>query len=111
MAFDVVTPAKLGTAPLTSGATTIYTVPAYSKAILKDLDICNNSTSKTNVTVYLVPAGSTPGPTNILIPGVEIPANSIMQWTGTQVLNVGDSIAASSTVLGTNIFASGAEVN
>jgi hypothetical protein len=44
----------------------------------------------------------------VLIPNVTIPANSIFQWTGTQILNAGDMIQAVASGLGCNLIASGA---
>jgi siroheme synthase (precorrin-2 oxidase/ferrochelatase) len=42
MAFDVITPTKLGQAAITVGVTTLYTVPAATRTLLKELSIANS---------------------------------------------------------------------
>jgi hypothetical protein len=104
-AFQIVTPAKFGQAALATTLTLIYQVPALTLAYLKDIDIPNGSSGSIQVTVYI---GNGATPSNVLIPNVTIPANSIFQWTGTQILNAGDMIQAVASALGCNIIASGA---
>lgn len=76
--------------------------------MLKAIDLPNTASAPARVTVYLVPSGGSPGAGNVLIPSVRIPGNGIFQWTGTQVMNEGDTIQATSSAAGTAIQASGA---
>ncbi len=111
MAFDVVTPTKLGRGQIdtTPTKTTVYTTPASTRTIVKTIDLCNTSTGGLTVTVYLVQSGGTAGATNTLIPTITIPINGYYQWTGAQVLNAGDTIQATASGAGITINASGGE--
>jgi hypothetical protein len=103
--FQIVTPVKLGQVAIGVTNTLVYTVPANMAAYLKDIDIPNTTTAAITVTVYI---GSGTATANILIPAVSIPANSIFQWTGTQILNAGDTIVAAASAAGCNAIVSGA---
>jgi hypothetical protein len=109
MAFNLITPAKLS-APtsITTGLTTLFTVAAATLAMLKDMDICNTTGAPIAVTVYLVPSGASAGASNALLSSVSVPANSTLQWTGTQHLNAGDSVQVLAASTGLTIHCSGA---
>ncbi len=102
--LQLVTPVKFGQVPIGIVSTLIYTVPTNMAAYLKDIDIPNTTAAPIAVTVYI---GTGVLPANVLIPGVTIPANSIFQWTGTQILNAGDSINAIASATGCNAIVSG----
>jgi hypothetical protein len=104
-AFQIVTPAKFCQIAIGMTITPGYTVPNLMVTYLKDIDIPNTTGAAILVTVY-IGNGSTGA--NVLIPNVTIPANSIFQWTGTQILNTGDMIQAVASGLGCNLIASGA---
>jgi hypothetical protein len=105
-AFQIVTPTKLAQGAVGVAQTVIYTVPANMVAYLKDIDISNTALAPVSVTVW---AGVGLSASTQLIPGSLIPAASIFQWTGTQILNAGDTIAAQASAAGCNIFVSGAQ--
>lgn len=110
MAFQTVTPVKLGQAAITTGVTTLYTVPASTRTFVKDIDICNTSSSTSaTVTVYLVPSAGTAGTSNMLVPTVIIPPNGMFQWSGNQILNAGDTIQIVASATGCTINAGGGE--
>lgn len=109
MAFDVITPSKLGQSALTTAPITVYTVPALERAILKTIDICNTNSVTVTATVYLVPSGDSSSTGNTLIPSISITANGMFQWAGAQVLEAGDTIEAVSSVSGVTINISGAQ--
>jgi len=110
MAFDVITPVKMGQAAITTGVTTLYTVPTLTRTFVKDIDICNTSSSASaTVTVYLVPSGGTAGTGNTLAPGVTIPPNGMFQWSGNQIMNAGDTIQIIASATGCTINAGGGE--
>lgn len=104
--FQFVIPTKLGQVAIGIVNTLVYTVPANMAAYLKDIDIPNTTAAAIAVTVYI---GSGTAAVNILIPGVSIPANSIFQWTGTQILNAGDTIIAIASAAGCNAIVSGGQ--
>lgn len=111
MAYDTITPARFGAAELavSPSFTTIRTTPSLARDILKSIDIANNNATPAVVSVYLVPSGGTPGDSNRLIPAVVIPANTIFQWTGSQVVDEGGTMRATSSVPGVTLTASGGE--
>lgn len=111
MAFDVITPKKLGVGEVavSPSITVLSTVDVSSRDIVKNIDITNTNSVDVTANVYLVPSGGAPAVANSLLYGVTIPANGIVQWFGTQVLNAGDSVQASASVSGVTMHVSGGE--
>jgi hypothetical protein len=109
MAFDVITPAKLGQAAITTGVTTLYTVPANTRTLLKEFSIANTTGSPINVRVFLVPAAGTAGTGNAFLYDVPVPDANALQYDGVQVMNAGDTIQIQAAGAGLTIVASGAE--
>lgn len=109
MAFDVITPVKLGRGAIGTSLSTPYTVPSSTRGLVKNIDICNTTAVDRLVKVYLVPSGDSAGTANSLMYDVTIPANGIFQWTGIQVLNAGDTIQVSADAVGCTINVSGGE--
>jgi hypothetical protein len=109
MAFDVITPAKLGQAAITTGVTTLYTVPASTRTLLKEFSIANTTGSPINVRVFLVPAAGTAGTGNAFLYDVPVPDANALQYDGVQVMNAGDTIQIQAAGAGLTIVASGAE--
>jgi hypothetical protein len=109
MAFDVITPTKLGQAAITAAVTTLYTVPAATRTFVKDIDIANTTAGALTVRVFLVPSAGAAATTNALFYDVSMAANSTMQWVGVQILNAGDTIQIQASAGGLTITASGAE--
>jgi len=110
MAFDVITPANLGRGAIatTPTLTTLYTVPALTRAMVKDIDVANTSTTAMlNISLYLVPSGDAAGTGNMLLPSSDIPPKGNLQWTGSQVLNAGDKIQATGSAAGLTVHISG----
>ncbi len=109
MAFQNLTPVKLGQAAITTGVTTLYTVPANARALVKELNIANTTSGAIAVRVFLVPAAGTAGTTNALLYDAAVAANDALQYNGIQVLNAGDTIQIQAASAGLTISASGAE--
>jgi len=109
MAFDVITPAKLGQAAITTSVTTLYTVPASTRTLLKEFSIANTTAAAINVRVFLVPSAGTAGTSNAFLYDVSIPANNTIQYNGIEVLNAGDTIQIQAASAGLTIIASGGE--
>lgn len=109
MAYQRITPAKLAVAAITAGTTTVYTTPASTRTMVKEIDICNTTGGALTVNVHLVPSGGAAGTANALLYGTSINANSTLQWSGVQVLNAGDTIQVQGSGLGLTILASGGE--
>lgn len=100
---------KMAKAAITTALATVYTTPASTRALMKTIDVANTTAVAVAVTVHLVDSGGAAATSNQIIPGVSVPANSIMQWTGLQVLATGDFIRVVASATGCNIFISGAE--
>jgi hypothetical protein len=109
MAFQNITPTKLGQAAITTGVTTLYTVPASTRALLKEFSIANTTGAAINVRVFLVPAAGTAGTDNAFLYDVAVPANNTLQYNGIEVLNAGDTIQVQAASAGLTIIASGAQ--
>jgi hypothetical protein len=109
MAFQNITPIKLGQAAITTGVTTLYTVPASTRTLLKEFSIANTTGAPINVRVFLVPAAGTAGTSNAFLYDVPIPNANVLQYNGIEVLNAGDTIQIQAAATGLTIIASGAE--
>jgi len=110
MAYQTVTPVKLGQGSVAITNTTRYTVPASTRTFVKDITICNTSNSNTaSVSVYLVPYGNTAAPANLLLSNISIVPNGVFQWAGSQIMNAGDFIQDIAIVIGCTINISGGE--
>jgi hypothetical protein len=111
MAYDEITPIKLSTSALPADPTVdiLYTVLAKSRVFLTTIDVCNTTAASLDAYIYLVPSGGSPSTSNLLIPGVDITANSMMQWTGAQILNEGDTIRGKGSAVGITVNISGGE--
>jgi hypothetical protein len=109
MAYQTVTPAKLGRLAIGTSAGTVYQAPAATRTFLKDFDVCNTTAAAQLLTVYIVDTGDVPSTGNALLYLASIPANSTLQWTGNQILHPGDSLQAQASAFGLTIRASGGE--
>ena len=109
MAFDVITPTNLGQAAITVGVTTLYTVPASTRTLLKEFSIANTTAAAINVRVFLVPSAGAAGTANAFLYDVAVPNNNALQYDGIQVMNAGDTIQIQAASAGLTITASGAE--
>jgi len=106
---------QLGQAAITTGATTLYTVPGATVAILKSFDICNTTTLAIDVRVHLVPNGGSQNTNNALLYDFRIVGKAgsgggIFGWEGEQVLAAGATIQIQATAAGLTITASGVEI-
>lgn len=92
---------------MTTAVETLYTVPTGYQMNISEIDVTNTSAGTLTVTVYLVPSGSTAGASNALLSTVSVAANSIYQWKGSQVLNIGDSIQSLASATTMTIMVTG----
>ena len=109
MAFQDITPTKLGQAAITTGVTTLYTVPASTRTLLKEFSIANTTGADIDVRVFLVPAAGTAGTGNAFLYDVPVPTANALQYNGVEVMNAGDTIQNQAASTGLTITASGAE--
>ena len=109
MAFQNITPTKLGQAAITTGVTTLYTVPASTRTLLKEFSIANTTGADIDVRVFLVPSGGTAGTGNAFLYDVPVPTADALQYNGVQVMTAGETIQIQAAATGLTITASGAE--
>lgn len=84
---------KIAQIALTTALQTAYTVPANTRLYIKTFDLCN--TSKLTIrsaTVHFVKATASAGVGNMIVPDVDLEPKSMLQWTGLQILDSGDTI-------------------
>ena len=75
---------------------TLYTTPASTTTVVKDINIANNGTGDCYVTIWLVPDTASRTNENILISTMSVPENDIRHWSGYQILETGGTIQAQS---------------
>jgi len=111
MAFDVITPDRLGgeEVAVSPALTTLRTTPVHARDIVKTIDIANTNAFDVTASVYLVPDGDSASNDNILLPAVNIPANGVLQWTGAQVTREGGMIQANASSADVCVTVSGGE--
>jgi hypothetical protein len=101
---------QLGQAGITTGVTTLYTVPGATKTVVKSIDLCNTTTSPIKVRIFLVPSGGSALAANALVYDKTIPANDVLGWEGEQVLAAAGFIQIQASLAGVTIVASGVEM-
>lgn len=109
MAYNNVTPIQLSQAAMTTSYATIYTVPTNTKTYVKDIDIMNTTAASIDVYVSLVPNGGTAGTSNALFYHVALPAYTIVQWAGSQIIDAAATIQVKASAVGCTITISGGE--
>jgi len=109
MAFNNITPLKLGQAAITTSYATLYTGPTNTRTYVKDIDVINTTATAIGIYISLVPSGDTAGTANALFYNTQLPPNTIVQWAGSQILNTGDTIQVKASASGCTITVSGGE--
>lgn len=108
----VYTPTRLAQSCVASTTeTTVYTVPASTSCIVKQIVTANVTGTAATTSVSLVASGGTAGVTNRILEQVSIPANSSITTDLSQVLATGGFIsikqgtasAVTSTISGVEI--------
>ena len=109
MAYQNIVPLRLSQDTMTTSAKVTYRTPTNVRTYVKDIDIANTTGSTINVSVFLVPTGSTAGASTALFYLVPIPKYSTLQWTGAQILNPSDTIQIQASASGCTITVTGGE--
>jgi hypothetical protein len=107
MAYQDITGIQIAQAEVTTGYTTIYTVAASQRLYIKCVDVCNTSGAATTFTMHLVANGSSALVGNALFYGSSIAANDNLQWTGTQLIDVGATIQVKASAANLTVTISG----
>ncbi len=99
---------KLGTGAITTGAgTQIYLVPTGIRTEVLDMLIANTTSGALTAAIHLVPTGGSAATSNMMFPTVTIPANTVVHWSGIQILNAGDFIQGIGSAAGITVHVSG----
>lgn len=113
MPFQNLVAQKLAQGAIETSTSTIYITPPNTQAYVKDICVCNTSTNKIAVTIYLVSNGASAGTTgsnaNALYYQFDIDSHTTLHWTGVQILNAGDTIQVLAAATGLVITISGAQ--
>ena len=107
MAFTTITGLQIGQSAISATYTTVALVGAGERLYVKDMDICNTTGAAITVFVHLVPFSIAVGTSNALLYGTSVAANDTLQWTGTQIMNEGDTIQVKGGTTGLTITVSG----
>ncbi|MBK7082868.1 MAG: hypothetical protein IPH55_19730 [Betaproteobacteria bacterium] len=85
-------PTRLVQAVCTGSSVTVYTVPASTRAIIKDLLICNLGSGTPTFTIDLVPSGGSVSSTTKWYNAYALTANQHLHLRVSAVLEAGDTI-------------------
>jgi len=109
MAFQTIVPNQLGQAAIGTPVSTLYTVPASRARFLRTWIFCNTTPAPILVSIFIVPSPGAAGPGNALMYNAQVPGNSTVQWSGSQVMPTGATLQAQASSAGITITASGGE--
>ena len=91
--------------------TTVYTVPAVTKTIVKNINFCNSTVAAITVRVFAVPFGGSAGVSNALFYDYEIPEYFSINKNMYLILDtVGDFLVVYVSAQGITFTISGAEI-
>lgn len=88
------TPKKLYTGQPGTTATTLYTAPASTTTLIKNIILCNTTSSDANITISLVPSGGSAGTTNRIMSALTVKATDTVSMDLSGILATGDFISA-----------------
>lgn len=75
-----------------TNANTVYTVPAATTTIIKNIHICNTTAVAATCRLFLGASGATADQTTAVFYDFPIPANSFVQDSGSHILSVGGTV-------------------
>lgn len=87
------TPKRLYQGQPGTAETTLYTVPASTSTIVKEIILTNTTTTVAAASISAVPSGGTAGAANRIIAGFSIAANDTKIVPLSTVLNTGDFLS------------------
>lgn len=90
---------------------TLYTVPASTNTIIKNIMLCNTTAIDATLTIHFVPSAGTAGVTNKVISTYTVKANDTVVIDLSAVLSAGDTVQAlQGTASAITTYLSGVEV-
>ena len=100
------TPSRLCQKAIGATSTTLYTSQPDGRTAILDVMIVNTTASAINLTMYI---GSAATANAFGFYSTPIPANSSVQWSGFQILNINESLLAIGSDTGLTATISGLE--
>jgi hypothetical protein len=107
--FQNIIPVKIAQNALTTSAVLAYTVPAATRLMIKNINVCNTTAGALTFNIFLVPSGGSPATTNALYYQNSLASYASTQWSGVTMLNAGDMIYVQASGTGITAIISGAE--
>ncbi|MGC4378243.1 hypothetical protein WD019_15145 [Fictibacillus sp. Mic-4] len=105
------TPKRLYIGQPGTAASTLYTVPANTKSIVKNVVLTNTTGADATITLHFVPSGGTAGAANKVISSYTVSANDTVVIDLSAVLEAGDTIQGlQGTASAVTVYLSGVEV-
>jgi hypothetical protein len=92
------TPKKLYGAQPSNVLATLYTVPAATTEIIKEIVLTNTTATDATITLYLVDSGGTAGVTNMLLNAYPVTASLTIK--DTVFISMSEVLAAGGTIQG-----------
>jgi hypothetical protein len=77
---------KLAQGRLAGSTAKLYDVPSSTEAIIKSINLSNNTGVDYIVTLHHVDNGGSVADTNLILPGVNIVAGGFAEWEGTMTM-------------------------
>lgn len=103
---------QLAQAATTTSATTIYTAPAATKALIESIVMVNTTTTTKKVRIHFVPSGGAVGTGNAIVYDMPLDLSGVPYVLHLkQVIETGGTIRVLSDVVGVTITVSGIEVS
>lgn len=107
----VYTGIRLAQVVLTTADATLYTVPASTSVIVKQIILTNTTATNATVSVSLVPSGGTAGVGNRIVEQITVPAFGVTILDINQIIPTGAFLAAKASAATTvTLTASGVTV-
>ena len=75
-----------GRLPASGGTLKLYDVPSSTEAIIKSINISNNTGTAREVPLYSPDNGATASDADLILPGVSIVAGGFAEWEGTMTM-------------------------
>jgi hypothetical protein len=97
--------------PSATTATTIYTAPSLTQAVISTITVCNQSATNATYRIAVIPSGDTLSAENYVVYDETIIANSTTALTLGITLGAGDFIQVYTSSASVSFNAFGSEVN
>jgi hypothetical protein len=98
-------------APSAATATTLYTVPSATSAIISSINVANTGGAADYIRIAIRPAGASLANQHYQVYGVQVPSGAVFTWTAGGTLATTDVITVYSTSGISSFSAFGSEIS